>query len=86
MIRALAILLLSISIPIHQSAPVASLVQPPSYPHNLTLYNPKGEQVITCQIVDNGDTIKDCKIRDGFTLDDVMTSWADAYKDLEGKK
>ena len=85
----IALALLFLFIP-RQAAPPAQhaetvLVQPAPSPHDLTLYNQRGEQVAKCQIVDDGQTIKDCKIQTGYTLDDVFTAWADALKLLESE-
>ena len=77
----LVLLMASIAVPPRQ--PIAerpALVEAPPAPDSLTLYNQKGEQVAKCQIVDAGERITGCKIIDSYTLDDLMTAWADAYK------
>jgi hypothetical protein len=71
----------------HKPDPPAPIFyQSEDKPNSLTLYNKKGEKVAKCQIVDDGETISACRIEDGFTLDDVMTSWSDAYKNKPSER
>jgi hypothetical protein len=83
------VLTMLLSVPVAPHTPTAQhapLVQPAPAPITLIVYNQKGEQVATCKITDDGETITGCKIQDGFTLDDLMTAWADAVKRLEESK
>lgn len=83
------ILALFVSVPTQTNGPLPqrpALVQPAPSPHDLTLYNEKGEQVAKCLIVEDGTRITGCHINSGFTLDDVMTAWANAFKQLEQEK
>jgi transcription elongation factor Elf1 len=80
------LLALILSIPIHASQPVvkpvfvqkAPVVQKPS---SLTLYKPTGEKVAFCSCTYDGTTptLTKCEIKKGYTLDDVMNAWLDAY-------
>lgn len=82
------LLALILSIPIHASQPVvkpvfvqkAPVVQP-TLPGSLTLYKPTGEQIATCKcnFVGTTPTLTKCEIKKGYTLDDVMNAWLDAY-------
>jgi hypothetical protein len=47
----------------------------------LTLYNARGEIVARCDR--KGDSLSNCKLETGFTLDDVMTAWVRAYQNNE---
>lgn len=79
-------LLLAVMLTIPPSRPPtesATLTQPIPQPTSLTLYNEKGEQVAKCDIVDDGQRITGCKIQPDFTLDDLMTAWADALKAVQ---
>ena len=61
-----------------QPVPVTQL----NLPTTLTLYKPTGEQVAVCTKLSfpgTEPTLSNCSIEKGFTLDDVMNSWLDAY-------
>ena len=60
-----------------------ALVNIPKGPNGLTLYNEKGERVAQCD--KNGDTFSNCKVEAGFTFDDVMNAWVQAFHDMQGK-
>jgi hypothetical protein len=47
----------------------------------LTLYDAKGQIVARCER--KGDSLANCKIEAGVTLDDVMNAWVRAYQDAK---
>ena len=57
------------------------LAEAPKGPDGLTLYNEMGEVVARCEKKD--DTLRDCKIESGVTLDDSMNAWVHAYLDVQ---
>lgn len=57
-----------------------ALVEIPKGPENLTLYNAKGEVVARCDKKE--DSFGNCKIEPGYSLDDLMNAWVNAYQDL----
>ena len=57
-----------------------ALVETQTDPNGLTLYNAKGEAVARCARKDEAFT--NCRIEPGYTLDDLMNAWANAYSDL----
>jgi hypothetical protein len=73
----------------HTAQPIVTtgttrLIQPDAplqMPTSLTLYKSTGEQIAVCKcsFVGTEPTLTACEIEKGFTLDDVMNSWLDAY-------
>jgi len=57
-----------------------ALVEAHADPNGLTLYNAKGEVVARCARKD--DAFSNCRMEPGFTLDDLMNAWVDAYSDV----
>jgi hypothetical protein len=53
----------------------------PQTPDGLSLFNAKGEVVARCQRKD--DRFGNCKLEQGYTLDDLMNAWVHAYQDLQ---
>jgi hypothetical protein len=53
----------------------------PKGPNGLTLYNAKGEVVARCGRRD--DAFGDCKMEPGYSLDDLMNAWVNAYKEMQ---
>jgi hypothetical protein len=55
------------------------LIEPTSGPKALVLYSPEGNRVADCA-KSNGDLkFSECKIENGFTLDDLMNAFVQAY-------
>lgn len=86
----LALLILSVSVANTAQLIVTTgtvrLTQPAAplqMPINLTLYKvDTGEQVAVCtklSFTGTEPTLSKCEIEKGFTLDDVMNAWLDAY-------
>jgi hypothetical protein len=53
----------------------------PKSPNGLTLYNSKGEVVARCERKDGA--FGNCKMEPGYTLDDLMNAWVNAYQDMQ---
>ena len=53
----------------------------PKSPNGLTLYNPKGEVVARCERKD--EAFGNCKMEPGYTLDDLMNAWVNAYQEMQ---
>ena len=51
----------------------------PRHPDSLALYDKEGNLVAFCGT--NDGALGDCKIEDGFTVNDVMNAWMHAYED-----
>lgn len=55
------------------------LIQPKPNPNGLTVYSPEGYKVADCAKSDHDLKFSDCKIEKGFTLDDLMNAFVQAY-------
>ncbi len=66
--------------PINSAVTHPALVESRTDPDALTLNNSKGDVVARCARKD--DTFSNCRLEPGYTLDDLMNAWVDAYSDL----
>jgi hypothetical protein len=53
----------------------------PTLQHSLILYNPDGYRVAWCDQADANHALMNCRVADGYDLNDVMNAWLKAYED-----
>ena len=69
----------------HAKPPAASVTKPalieaPKGPNGLTLFNANGDAVAKCET--KNESLSNCKLEAGYTLDDLMNAWVHAYEEL----